>query len=292
MKKNYTTYEYLGIVFNLNVKCDFFRKTNKQSSIYVNCNLNNAKVKEKSENLYMDGIYKFSIPNYITYEITKEKIDCYCKKIDFFYYTICNIPFSILSILNNKLPLHCSAIYTNKMVFTFIGHKGIGKSTLCLKLLLSNNNYFLYGDDAISLGIENNKIFAYSGIKYLKLNEDIVKCLNLDCDETQKISKEFDKFFYKGINSAPKNKTNNFKLLQLVNKECSTYNLNDLNSVYFYIKKNVLSLETIYPNLYRKINELLLNIASKISEFLVVSYLNNEEKNIKFLLNNWRKTYD
>lgn len=271
-KEFHQAYEYLGITFVANIKCDFFRKSVNNTNIVLDFYEGDNIVINKSINkIDNDNVYTYAIKDYIIYQISKNKIICHCKKKEYFYYTICNIPFAILAILNNILPLHCSAINHSDKVFAFLGNKGAGKSTLCYNLLHKNQNVLLFGDDAISLSINNSNIYANCGINYLKVNEDIIDKLDIDRKYIKRISAEFDKFFYTNIICSNQNHYNKIILFQLC-KDIDKSRLLNQNEISFYLKKNILSLEFIYPNLTMQINRLIKKYSCLINRFVLLKY--------------------
>lgn len=264
-------YEYLGIVFKSNIQCDFFRVSHNTPIINLLVNICDYKKIAKNENVIdKDGNYIFSLKGKAKYIISNKSIICSCSNIEFFKFTVCNVPFAVLSILLGNLPLHCSAIFFNNIVYAFLGCKGAGKSTLCYSLLNIKSDYLLFGDDAISFSLKNDSFAIHQGIIYLKVNNDIINRFNINKAYLKQILTNNNKYFYINCNSYENQTILNYKLFQLSNNIiekpiCS-------NELKFYLKRNILSLEFIYSNLSDKINSLLDLYCDHLNNFYIVNY--------------------
>lgn len=79
----------------------------------------------------------------------------------------------------NLLPLHVSAVLSEKGAWAFTGPSGAGKSTLA-GLLSQGAGLPLISDDVSVVDVENDSVRLYPGPRKLKLWDDAVDFLNLE----------------------------------------------------------------------------------------------------------------
>lgn len=77
---------------------------------------------------------------------------------------------ALLLHMRGVVALHGSAICIKNKIIGFIGSSGSGKSTTAA--LLNSEGYPLFTDDVLAVDIENERVVAYKGSPYIKLNPD------------------------------------------------------------------------------------------------------------------------
>jgi hypothetical protein len=91
------------------------------------------------------------------------------------------------------IPLHASAVNYNNAAILFLGHSGVGKSTLASAFL--NKGYKIIADDICAVSVENNNApFLLPGIPHVKLWADSLKKLNLEKENLIKLREGLDKY--------------------------------------------------------------------------------------------------
>jgi hypothetical protein len=91
------------------------------------------------------------------------------------------------------LPLHASAILTDKGITAFAGPSGAGKSTIAA--LMGSLDYKFFADDILAIDFEKNSIpGAWPYLRRLKLQRDSI--IQLGLTATEQVSERLDKDKY------------------------------------------------------------------------------------------------
>jgi hypothetical protein len=91
------------------------------------------------------------------------------------------------------LPLHASAIVTERGITAFAGHSGVGKSTIAA--LLGSLDYELIADDILPISFDDNSVpGAWPYLRRLKLRSDSINQLGIV--PTERVSEVLDKEKY------------------------------------------------------------------------------------------------
>ena len=91
------------------------------------------------------------------------------------------------------LPLHASAILTDRGIIAFAGRSGAGKSTTAA--LMGSLDYKLFADDILPVNFDQNAIpGAWPYLRRLKLQGDLISQLALTA--TEPVSERLDKHKY------------------------------------------------------------------------------------------------
>jgi len=77
---------------------------------------------------------------------------------------------ALLLHMRGVIALHGSAVCINNKIIGFIGNSGSGKSTTAA--LFNSEGYPLFTDDVLAVDIEGQRVVAYKGSPYIKLNPD------------------------------------------------------------------------------------------------------------------------
>lgn len=97
------------------------------------------------------------------------------------------------------LPIHGSAIATEKESFIIAGASSAGKSSLAAAL--SERGYSILTDDVSAIGFTKEQSFVYPGTPYLKLWGDVLSYFN-EVSELKRVRPKLEKYF-KPVRSNP-----------------------------------------------------------------------------------------
>ena len=103
-----------------------------------------------------------------------------------FRFLVSGIALGLLLHLRGFVTLHASAVAIQQQAISFIGQKGMGKSTTAAAL--HTRGHPIVTDDLLVLDITNDSVQVYPGFPHLKLTpESIIKSVNQDPDHVPKI---------------------------------------------------------------------------------------------------------
>jgi hypothetical protein len=115
---------------------------------------------------YVEGFGGFKIENRNSIKVHPEKDP---EKTGFRFFVF-GTGMALLLHVRGVVVLHGSAICIKNKIIGFIGNSGSGKSTTAA--LFNSEGYPLFTDDVLAVDIENDKVMAYKGSPYIKLNPD------------------------------------------------------------------------------------------------------------------------
>ncbi len=91
------------------------------------------------------------------------------------------------------IPLHASVVETEQGCIAFSGPSGIGKSTIAAALL--KKGYRIIGDDVCAIHIDDmNRPLVYPGYKFLKLNPESARALDMDLNDYEIYHPSIEKY--------------------------------------------------------------------------------------------------
>lgn len=168
-------YKIYGINIKINQKiiglepCNDFYEDYTIKVVYKN--IDNEKTSIKFiDNVYTIYLYKYSIVQiHSDTKFIEWDAQDYCSFMSTFF----NIPFSIISLLNDRCLLHVSTLNHNDNLYAFCAKQGIGKSTLCF--LLNDEEYKFFSDDTLSV---NKDYYGTRGNSIIKLTEETIELTN------------------------------------------------------------------------------------------------------------------
>ena len=172
-------YIYCGIVFKSNIEFPFFHESNDDQydyEIYYS-RLMNYSNSENNTLIIQDQTYFLYFKDKGYYEIMRERMICHFDDLQYMYATICNLPFAIITLCKKMLPLHASSIVVkDKGVVTFLGEKGIGKTTIA-SILDNCKLCSAYGDDMVTCVNSFSHIVVNRGSKLMKVTKQTAEYL-------------------------------------------------------------------------------------------------------------------
>ena len=117
----------------------------------------------------------------LTYKISANKRvvrvykEDYVPTIDFTFSL--NYILSVLCLYDGMLPIHGACLQDKQgKVHVFIGGSSVGKSTLTARLLYKGWRFI--AEEMTALKVENDKIFAYGGGKYIRLSDESIELMD------------------------------------------------------------------------------------------------------------------
>lgn len=115
---------------------------------------------------YLEGFGGFEIENRNSIKVCSERDP---EKTGFRFFVF-GTGMALLLHVRGVVVLHGSAICIKNKIIGFIGSSGSGKSTTAA--LFNSEGYPLFTDDVLAVDIENERVVAYKGSPYIKLNPD------------------------------------------------------------------------------------------------------------------------
>lgn len=112
--------------------------------------------------------------------------------MDMVFFTLFNVPFSFMLNSLGMVMLHSSSCILNNRLLAFTAEKGVGKSTLLLKML--QYGVRMYSDD--SLTIADNNYLSFNSHSALKTKDE--KLCKLCGDEKYVYDERIQKFIFEG----------------------------------------------------------------------------------------------
>ena len=146
------------------------------NSIHYTITVNFSSINNDNISIKMDkDIYTIQLYKYAIIKINNSNKTIEWNSPDYIHFisTFFNIPFSVLSLLNNQCLLHTSVLINNNELYAFCAKQGVGKSTLCY--LLNDNEYKYFSDDTLNIDTTYNGI---KGSEIIKLTNDSIKLRN------------------------------------------------------------------------------------------------------------------
>lgn len=142
----------------------------------------------------------------------------------------------------NYLPLHASAIETEKGCVFFSGDSGMGKSTTLNSFI--KRGYKMISDDVVALNIIDNIINIYPSFPRVKIWEDAADKLGIDTSNLRQIYRDMNKF---------SNPINDDTFSDKVSKPYIFYEINKTESNEIYIEQveGLEKIKVLYKNTYR-----------------------------------------
>lgn len=250
---NYLYYIYGYVVqTDISLKLEIYNNNVCPDITLTSYNINNSDENDlliyyKNNNYYLDS----KICQY-TIDLVGKKIIAYFNSEENLQSTVYNIPFSVISILNNNLLLHACSIEIENKVIAFCGKKGTGKSTLLSHLCKKAN---FYSDDTLNIKLKSNEIFTYNSYKTIKLTEESLSTHKITC---------FDKYKRNIQNKlyVPIGDLNNQQFVE-----------NDLKLKYIYYLEKDSSVNTV---VIKKVNDYFTKCLLLLNSIVGIDYLSLE----------------
>ena len=139
-------------------------------------------------------------------------------------------PFGALLIQKDFLVFHGNALVKDGKAVMFLGHSGVGKSTIAYGLM--NSGWKLIADDLVVL---NKEGYVLPGVRRIKLWEDAMKAYKLDITQFPRCRKNLNKYLITG---------NNIDEAINPSKLHSIYILNDRKKIDSYSKDLVIPIKS------------------------------------------------
>lgn len=262
-------YKYCGFTISTERLFPSFHSCyNDKIDLIITSTNNDFKYSKSGDIFFQDDnnyVLNFGEKGY--YKITKNQIMCCFDDDNFINATICNIPMSIVSILNNKIPCHCSSVILKNQVgvILFLAEKGTGKSTLAFlanKLL----DYKIFGDDMVTIEQKNGIFYANQGSSNIKVCKDLIDCFDIK-SSNEEVYQGLNKFYY-----SPKNNYLSDEIVQLNNifiiERSEKFKIEKLPPMFCrtFLARNIVGIDVIQKLLIKEINASL-NKLTNISLF-------------------------
>ena len=107
--------------------------------------------------------------------------------------------FGIILHQRGYIVLHGSAVKIDNQAIAFLGHSGIGKSTLTAAL--NERCFHLIADDVLAIKIDGDKYSVYPSFSRIKLYDDVIEHLKYYPNSYTKVHPEFQKYNFKTGNN-------------------------------------------------------------------------------------------
>ena len=150
----------------------------------------NLKVAPNDLRLKINNIASFRVVNGKEIFWKKEKSSVGFQDIRTF---LLGSPFGALLIQKDFLVFHGNALVKNGKAIMFLGHSGVGKSTIAYGLM--NSGWKLIADDLVVL---NKEGYVLPGVRRIKLWEDAMKAYKLDTSQFPRCREKINKYLITG----------------------------------------------------------------------------------------------
>lgn len=125
--------------------------------------------------------------------------------------------FAIFFRIHGMHAVHCSALKNEKGAVLVAGYSGVGKSTMCDKLL--QDGYALMADDVAILRVEDEKVMVYPAFPMRKMCRDALNREEYDLSALEYIDEDRDKFAIRYDEQFDENPTELYRMIILKKKK-------------------------------------------------------------------------
>lgn len=189
VKSNIEIIDLQEVEYSSDIDINIFSKEIENEKILDINDFNDYKFEDQKFTLIVQNVAKYNVfnGNLINIEYSKNATS---DEINLYLLGSC---LGVILYQRGYLPIHASAIETNKGSVFFSGDSGMGKSTT-LKAFL-NKGYKMVSDDVVALEFDkNNEIIIYPSFPRTKIWQDAADKLNINTEKLNRISKNTDKY--------------------------------------------------------------------------------------------------